>query len=842
MNNIELLDDIIENNFSYKKYYPILKQFLEIEYCFLINAESLNPIKLPEDSYIVFSSIENYFTFPKIFLKGIFNALDINKNNKLSFENYVNGFLKIYTGTLDEKLKFVFDMFNINKDQFIYYNDVYLILNYTNIFDSKSHNNKMNSIIKSFFDNKEFMDYTLFSQITFQKNYGLFLIVLAIIFEHSNFNKEFSYIFDFSFPSYHPNSSSIIKIKPQEINSNISNTQIVNSDLSYTQSLFKNNSPLLYPKTGIRRVNSSKGIHQSTTINSYQSEISDYIKANYSIDIFPLLLNSNNNQINNLQQIQLNYNNILNLNSINSKKKSFDLNELQEFNEDLLELNQFENDYMNLKSTLLFEIKAMNEYRIPIASDECFLKNGIILSSNIKSNAKLKTPNSLFYFSSRKNENDDKNFSNSIDNSPLPDSLISNSSRGNTFTDILKSSQISQNFYNNIFEDETFVLNKNNEKMKPFYLFIIKNCIIVSGKKNEKIKIKYFIPLKNCYIANNRDVLYFNTIKYYKLILISTIQFKRRKFQLFFEKRAKINNITNIIIKETKYTVVKSDYTFIKDIGKGTFSQIKLMKHNKTNKLYAVKRINKNVSSIEEFKTINWEKDIIKFLMNYPNECKHIIKFYKIIETIEHLYIIQEYIETGSLSNFLKKNKIVLPSFKVRKIAEQIIYGVKELHDYGIIHRDLKLENILIDDSNENDFKIKIIDFGLSVVLTSKARTNENYGTFIYSSPEVLLSIPYNNKIDIWSLGVIFFYLEYTFLPFNIIGNEKENEQGIANKIVVNKLKFPIKKDDLNNDDDISNKIMAKLIIECLNKNLNERSDINFLLKIVKGEININDI
>ena len=488
---------------------------------------------------------------------------------------------------------------------------------------------------------------------------------------------------------------------------------------------------------------------------------------------------------------------------------------------------------MNLKSTLLFEIKAMNEYRIPIASGEFFLNNGMILSSNIKSNAKLKTPNSLFYFSSRKNEYDDKN-NMSSENSPLPDSLISNSSRGNTFTDILKSSQISQNFYNNIFEDETFVLNKNNEKMKPFFLFVIKNYIIISTKKNEKIKIKYFIPLKNCYIANNHDVLYFNTIKYYKLILISTIQFERRKFQLFFEKRAKINNISNLIIKETNYTVVKSDYTFIKDIGKGTFSQIKLMKHNKTNKLYAIKRINKNVSSIEEFKTINWEKDIIKFLMNYPNECKHIIKFYKIIETIEHLYIIQEYIETGSLSNFLKKNKIVLPSFKVRKIAEQIIYGVKELHDYGIIHRDLKLENILIDDSNGNDFKIKIIDFGLSVVLTSKARTNENYGTFIYSSPEVLLSIPYNNKIDCWSIGIIFFYLEYTFLPFNIMGTEKENEQGIANKIVVNELKLP-KKKDISNDDDISKQIMAKIIMECLNKNLNQRSDINFLLKIVKG-------
>ena len=81
---------------------------------------------------------------------------------------------------------------------------------------------------------------------------------------------------------------------------------------------------------------------------------------------------------------------------------------------------------------------------------------------------------------------------------------------------------------------------------------------------------------------------------------------------------------------------------------------------------------------------------------------------------------------------------------------------------------------------------------------------------------------------------MLFFYLEYTFLPFNIIETEKENEQGIANKIVVNELKLP-KKKDISNDDDISKQIMAKIIMECLNKNLNQRSDINFLLKIVKG-------
>ena len=85
---------------------------------------------------------------------------------------------------------------------------------------------------------------------------------------------------------------------------------------------------------------------------------------------------------------------------------------------------------------------------------------------------------------------------------------------------------------------------------------------------------------------------------------------------------------------------------------------------------------------------------------------------------------------------------------------------------------------------------------------------------------------------------MLFFYLEYTFLPFNIIETKKENEQGIANKIVVNELKIHQKKDYLNNDD-ISKNIMVKIISECLKKNINQRGDINSLLKIVKGETKI---
>ena len=867
MNNIESLDDIIESKFSYKTLLPTLKQFLEIEYCFLLNTESLNPTKIPINSYLGFSSIENYFTFPKIFLKCIFNALDIDKKRKISFDNYVKGFLKIYTGTLEEKIKFIFDMFNINKDPFIYFDDVYLILNYTNIYDNKSQSDKMNSIINLFFGNNKYMDYSLFSQRILQNNYGLFIIILAIIFDHSTFNQEFSSIFD---ENLIINFSSSGRKNRQK--ACITNTSAMNSNnlnLSNNQSLNKSN-PLIYSKTGTLGCYSSKGYQKSTSINS-NNEVSDYIKANYSIDIYPFLSNLNINQNNQTQNQSVNfhYNNFNKTKSNNSNKKKEDsnilcensitlsikdnknLNERKEsseslfelFNEDIMELNKFESDYLELKLCLLFEEAAMNIYRIPIGSSNLIVKNGEIFSNHFKSNNK-KTINSLFYFSENKtNVSEDRtpNFNIPDSISPLPESLINRQKSHKVvqnFSDFFQQHQNSQNIINDIFEDDVYILNKNKDKMKRYSIFLIKDFIFVRGKKKEKIKIKYFIPLKNCYIENNNnDVVYIKDVKYYELVLVSTIQYKKRKFRIYFKKRKEINNMINLIIKETKYSVISSEYSFIKDIGKGSFSKIQLMKHNKTNKLYAIKKINKNVSSIEEYITINWERDIVKFLMNY--ECQNIIKFYNIIETMKHIYFIQEYIESGSLSNFIKNNKINLQSKTIRKIASQAINGVKELHDYGIVHRDLKLENILFDYKDENNFNLKIIDFGLSVVLTSKAKTNENYGTFIFSSPEVLLNLPYNNKIDCWSLGIIFFYLEYNLLPFNIIGSGKDNEQGIASKIVLNELKFPRTIEGLNNEEEqISKKIIIKVISECLNKNLNNRADIYTLFKIIKEETN----
>jgi serine/threonine protein kinase len=257
------------------------------------------------------------------------------------------------------------------------------------------------------------------------------------------------------------------------------------------------------------------------------------------------------------------------------------------------------------------------------------------------------------------------------------------------------------------------------------------------------------------------------------------------------------------------------------------------MKNNKSGLLYAVKKIKKSCKIVEEFESINWERDIVKFLINY--KCKNVVNFYRIIETIEHIYFIQEYIEPGSLGQFIRKSKTCLPSVLVKDISIKIIEGLYEIHKYGILHRDLKLENILVDDNDTNDLKIKLIDFGLSKVILKNKNTSESYGTFLYSAPEVLLSIPYNLNIDLWSLGIIIFYLQYTYLPFNI--NGKEHEQEIASKIVMNELIFPQKLiSDSDYNEEMSNILLQKIIEKCLVKNSKKRANIYKLKDLIRRE------
>ena len=156
-------------------------------------------------------------------------------------------------------------------------------------------------------------------------------------------------------------------------------------------------------------------------------------------------------------------------------------------------------------------------------------------------------------------------------------------------------------------------------------------------------------------------------------------------------------------------------------------------------------------------------------------------------------------------------------------IIYQIALGVNYLHKFGIVHRDLKPDNIMVAEkninSNEENIIIKIMDFGFSKIVSKQEKLIEGLGTLYYASPELIQNSPYNIEIDIWSIGVIIYYMFTGCYPF--YGKEEEE---IEEKILEENVEF--KDGEWGN---ISDKVQD-LISKCLEKNPEERITIEQFL------------
>jgi serine/threonine protein kinase len=125
-----------------------------------------------------------------------------------------------------------------------------------------------------------------------------------------------------------------------------------------------------------------------------------------------------------------------------------------------------------------------------------------------------------------------------------------------------------------------------------------------------------------------------------------------------------------------------------------------------------------------------------------------------------------EYCKGGDLYNYLSKRGFKIPEIRVANIIHKLATALFYLHSYGVTHRDIKPENILMEDTSD-EADIKLLDFGLSKIIGPRDKCTEPYGTVVYVAPEILSGSPYDKSVDLWSIGVLTYFMLTGILPFD---------------------------------------------------------------------------
>ncbi|RIA92619.1 kinase-like domain-containing protein [Glomus cerebriforme] len=261
----------------------------------------------------------------------------------------------------------------------------------------------------------------------------------------------------------------------------------------------------------------------------------------------------------------------------------------------------------------------------------------------------------------------------------------------------------------------------------------------------------------------------------------------------------------------TQDTELIGHYAILKTIGAGAFSEVKLSIDLNGCKKVAVKMIAmKGIEDSERLKaSVLREVEILKYI-DHPN----IVRLLDTVEISTHLCLVLEYIPGGELFDYVNDYFEESNEEESKRIFLQLVNILEYLHENNIVHRDLKLENILID--SFNPLVIKLTDFGLakfidksSPILTTRCGSEE------YAAPELISGKPYDGrKTDLWSLGIILYALLVGYLPFNLEPGQLRRQ--FFSKIIRADFTFPNSEKETGRKSTISNeaKDLVKKILQ----------------------------
>ena len=348
---------------------------------------------------------------------------------------------------------------------------------------------------------------------------------------------------------------------------------------------------------------------------------------------------------------------------------------------------------------------------------------------------------------------------------------------------------------------------KDGQMVKIFFKLFYKDLFFYKNESDSKHQGMH--NLSGLFLKEEPTKILDN-ITYYSFSII----FPKKKRTYFCDNKSEFKGWKKCLRIATNYSNVLKMYEISKVIGEGSFSTVKLAINKVTNQQVAVKIMDKNKLSSQILESALTEIEIIK-ICQFP----YIIKFIEAYENMESIYIFMEYCPGGTLFNFLKKRNYKLDEKLCCSIIYKICLAVNYFHSYGIAHRDLKLDNVLMT-SEDDDADIRILDFGLGKIIGPGETCSEPYGTVLYCAPEIILSKPYTKVVDGWSIGVITYILLFGRIPFY------HEDKAILRKYIV-KNKPAFKGYDLPNVSDYAINFMQKFLI----KNPDKRMTVEQALK-----------
>ena len=237
-------------------------------------------------------------------------------------------------------------------------------------------------------------------------------------------------------------------------------------------------------------------------------------------------------------------------------------------------------------------------------------------------------------------------------------------------------------------------------------------------------------------------------------------------------------------------------YKLIKEIGKGSFGNVYLAEDTTNHRKVAIKRIEKKkIVKNTYLHQAFWKEIEIMKICN----CKNSVEFIELLQTQNNYNVVMELCDSD-LHNYLYSRSSGFSTEEIRNIMIQLNNVFKIMHSKNIMHRDLKLKNIMIKFPNINDrnnYEVKLCDYGFSKALDDSLVTSTHLGTPATMAPEVIADKAYTCQADLWSLGIIIYQLMFKDLPY--LGfNEKQVLQKILARNPIKQPQDPLLKDLLN--------------------------------------------